>query len=488
MANTKGVSFAGLFPDQQQDQANVALQMQLAAELLKKGQKQPDPNRSAGAYIVPTSPFENLAGLADTLVGAKMSKDATNKQTELENQRTQKMAQLIFGNAGGKPWTNPDTGEVMGGQSQAGGTGGPFSIPGVPPQISMMIAQADPEHYAQNVAEGWKMTEGGRRDRELGIAPGDSRGFELAKRAKEGTQSYGPGTFVQPPGGSPYITPDVANNLQSQIGPNGQVTAGPIPGAAGARGQLEDVKARAGARYDPIDVVLPGGARKMTKEQFSQMGDEAALNSMVGRDPVPAGMPADPAASGAPVLPNKLPGIGVTSPAQQGAEQKLLSDQASDLVQNREAVRQAAVGYAAIQEAKKQLDAGIFSGTGAEAKLGFFKVAKTVGLVPPDANEKIANTESFISTMGKQVVDNMKGLTPASNTDRDFIERMVAGKVTLDENTMRHALAIQERQLERRVNDHNKRVESMGQKMPSLYDMRVNLSDQNRTKFREIPQ
>lgn len=485
MANTKGVSFAGLFPDQQQDQANVALQMQLAAELLKKGQKQPDPNRSAGAYIVPTSPFENLAGLADTLVGAKMSKDATNKQTELENQRTQKMAQLIFGNAGGKPWTNPDTGEIMGGQSQAGGTGGPFSIPGVPPQISMMIAQADPEHYAQNVAEGWKMTEGGRRDRELGIAPGDSRGFELAKRAKEGTQSYGPGTFVQPPGGSPYITPDVANNLQSQIGPNGQVTAGPIPGAAGARGQLEDVKAQAGARYDPIQVPLPGGNRMMSKADFAKMGDEQALKSMVGAEPVGPG--ADPAASGAPVLPN-APGVATLSPAVQEAQSKFLGGQAEALTKDREGIVGAAQGYSAIQDAKKQLQAGVFSGAAANWKLGAAKVFKASGLLPQDLDEKIANTETLSATAGNALLGLMKGLGSMSNADREFAQKLVAGDIKLDEASIGRILDIRERAYLEQINGYNSRVDEATKQLPSLYNMRVELPGAGRTKFREIPQ
>lgn len=489
MVNSKSVNFGGLFPHIQQNQANLETQQQLAQALMKKGMTPINPGRSSGRYVIPMSPLEGLSGLGSTIFGSMLSKKLSDKQDSLGKEQDQRLMQMISGGGGGTPWTNPDTGEVMpnAGASMGGGQGGPLAIPGAPVNVSMLLAKLDPANYGKYLAQGYQMTEGGKRDRELGIDSGTSRGYEMAKREKEGTQNYGPGTYVRPTSGNPYITPDVANNLQTQIGPNGQVSAGPVPGVAGARGELEDAKARAGARYEPIDVVLPGGARKMTKEQFSQMGDEQALKSMVGMDPVPSGMPTDPAASGAPVLPNKLPGIGVTSPAQQGAEQKLLSDQASDLVQSRDAVRQAAIGHASIQEAKKQLDSGLFSGAGAEAKLGFFKAAKTAGLVPPDADEKIANTESFISTMGQQVLGNMKGLTPASNTDRDFVEKMVAGKVTLDENTMRRILEVQQRQIENRVNDYNKRAESMGQKMPSLYDMQINLSEPGRTKFGEMP-
>lgn len=112
----------------------------------------------------------------------------------------------------------------------------------------------------------------------------------------------------------------------------------------------------------------------------------------------------------------------------------------------------------AIHEARRALDSGAFTGALAGTKLDLSKVGQLFGL----PQEAVVNTEVLRSSLGSQVLDKAKTLgTNPSNTDRDYIEKVVGGKIELNEGSMRRLLDMQEgwaRSAVQRANAHSKRL------------------------------
>lgn len=82
---------------------------------------------------------------------------------------------------------------------------------------------------------------------------------------------------------------------------------------------------------------------------------------------------------------------------------------------------------------------GVITGTGAEARLQLGKAFKLAGLT---AGEGIEETESMMTDMAANTLDGIKasGLgsgTGFSNADRDFLEKVKGGKITLEPGTIR---------------------------------------------------
>ncbi len=95
-----------------------------------------------------------------------------------------------------------------------------------------------------------------------------------------------------------------------------------------------------------------------------------------------------------------------------------------------------------IHEARRALDEGAITGLGADPKLFLAKAANLFGL-----DEKAAaNTEVARSAIGNSVLAKAKtlGANP-SNTDRDYIEKVVGGQIGLEEGSIRRLLDMQEK-------------------------------------------
>lgn len=95
-----------------------------------------------------------------------------------------------------------------------------------------------------------------------------------------------------------------------------------------------------------------------------------------------------------------------------------------------------------IHEARKALDQGAITGVGADPKLMLAKVGNLFGLT----NEQASNTEVARSAIGNSVLAKAKtlGANP-SNTDRDYIEKVVGGQIQLEETSIRRLLDMQEK-------------------------------------------
>lgn len=112
------------------------------------------------------------------------------------------------------------------------------------------------------------------------------------------------------------------------------------------------------------------------------------------------------------------------------------------------------------KQIKSLVDQGIITGTGADVRLGFAKALATAGLTD---GEDVANTETFITQMGRNVLNLVKGLgagSGISNADLKFAERVAAGDITLNEGTIRRVLDIQERASKSHIAGYNKRFGS----------------------------
>lgn len=113
-----------------------------------------------------------------------------------------------------------------------------------------------------------------------------------------------------------------------------------------------------------------------------------------------------------------------------------------------------------IHDARAALDAsgGINTGLTSTPKLMLQKVGAVFGM----PSEAAVNTEVFRSTIGRQVLAHAKelGANP-SNTDREFIREVEAGKGTLEEASLRKLLDLSEKYARQAIRYHNKDAEKL---------------------------
>ena len=102
----------------------------------------------------------------------------------------------------------------------------------------------------------------------------------------------------------------------------------------------------------------------------------------------------------------------------------------------------------------RQYVPNMFAGTGANVFLGGAKVLNAVGFNIP----QVKNTEAFRSSIGQVVLPGLKALGSGqaiSNSDRQYMEKIVAGDITLDRGSIDEILNIVERTNKRAIDMHN---------------------------------
>lgn len=135
---------------------------------------------------------------------------------------------------------------------------------------------------------------------------------------------------------------------------------------------------------------------------------------------------------------------------------KLSAKNADMLEKSFEKAQMARNGIQSLDAAAADMDAGIKSGSAAEISLGLAKLAKTFGI---DADPSIANTEAFRSNMARETFQLIKNLgtgNAISNADLVFAEKAAAGKITLDDGTMRRMIAVAKAGAAQALWDHEK--------------------------------
>ena len=123
------------------------------------------------------------------------------------------------------------------------------------------------------------------------------------------------------------------------------------------------------------------------------------------------------------------------------------------LVAQRETARTAArQTIPFVHDARQALDEGAITGQFADQKVFFTKVAGLFGL-PTDA---ASNTEVFRSAIGNQVLAHIKALgANPSNADRDYIEKIQGGQVSLEESSLRKLLDMTEKYARQSIQNFN---------------------------------
>ncbi len=98
------------------------------------------------------------------------------------------------------------------------------------------------------------------------------------------------------------------------------------------------------------------------------------------------------------------------------------------------------------KESIAALDNAIKPGFTGDLKLELMRIGKTLGIVPEDMVDKVAATELFLKQRNSQVLPLIRNLgtgTAVSDNDVKFIKDIVGASVTLEDETIRSIIAIQ---------------------------------------------
>jgi len=162
---------------------------------------------------------------------------------------------------------------------------------------------------------------------------------------------------------------------------------------------------------------------------------------------------------------------------------KLAEKQAASLTTRQDEAQDDIVGVQNIHSAAERIKSGMITGFGGNLKLNLARFAEFAGLGGKDANEKIANTETYMAQMGNEVGRVIKQFgagTGLSDADREYAEKIVGGRISLNEKSLMRILQIQEKVYRARITAHNKRagqvLKKPGAETGLLYNPSVDVS------------
>lgn len=150
-------------------------------------------------------------------------------------------------------------------QPSSGGNASPMNPYGAPPLVAYMASQGDPAALEQMkfFLAGQQKTDQMKNDAYSGVTAQQRNAMTTQETVKANNTIVGrnPDGSIKPM----YIAPDVEGNVQSTVGPNGKITAGPIPGVVQARSALESGLAGAKANQSIGTVTDASGAQVPTR-------------------------------------------------------------------------------------------------------------------------------------------------------------------------------------------------------------------------------
>jgi len=178
---------------------------------------------------------------------------------------------------------------------------------------------------------------------------------------------------------------------------------------------------------------------------------------------------------------SKAPRVNVTS----SFGKTLGSEAAKSVVADYDKYVPLAQGLNTINEAERLLDSGMITGFGADWILQAGKALQQAGF--DDFDDPIANTEAYASMMGKETANIIKEFgagTGLSDADREYAEKIVAGKITLSEKTLRKLLRLNKKYRTMALKQYNRKAKAVmesdeGKGLP--YDLVIDVPDFNET-------
>lgn len=114
-----------------------------------------------------------------------------------------------------------------------------------------------------------------------------------------------------------------------------------------------------------------------------------------------------------------------------------------------------------IRQALQQLDKGVISGTGANARLQVAQFLNTVGLTNDPSVEA---TQVYMATTAGRVLPIAKTLGSGSgfsDKDREFLQNIMAGNIEQSPGALKRLLNLQEKAAEGTIKAHNARVDNI---------------------------
>jgi hypothetical protein len=135
--------------------------------------------------------------------------------------------------------------------------------------------------------------------------------------------------------------------------------------------------------------------------------------------------------------------------------------------------------WSQLQELKGLINAGVITGFGAEWMVKAGKALQQMGIHLND--DAIANTEAYAGQMGRQVGQIIKQFgsgTGLSDADREYAEKIVGGKITLTEKSMRKIIDLNEKAIRNVVMRYNVKADKIMSKPEARelpYDLRIQL-------------
>jgi hypothetical protein len=166
--------------------------------------------------------------------------------------------------------------------------------------------------------------------------------------------------------------------------------------------------------------------------------------------------------------------VGVKLPPQENAfEIGLGSGQAKTVLENKAKAEDARDMLDTVSIGRNILKSGAITGAGADFFVGLNQALKTAGVDFGYADAS-ANSQAYTANMAQNVGKLIKLFgagTGLSNSDRDYAEKMAAGKISLDRKALERILDIQERAARNVIKRHNKSVEGVKTNIPLTVDV-----------------
>lgn len=394
-ADPFGLIASGLPPEIAAQARGLTRQQAIAEALIQQGQTPIDPNRMAGGYVVPISPWEGLAKVGQAYFGRQAADAADKKFADLGSQYQNLTASEISRYMARKNGVPASSEQIIDEQAN-GGEGAPATINapavGADPRAAVMEAMVSRNPMLQKLA-GLDYAEMAKRSAPVKLGKDDR--------------------LVDPITRQPII--DVAAQPPKYHVVGGNLVAEP---------------------KTPEQVVKP--VYTAPKEDELARALEAA-----GVDPKSPEAVALFKAR-AEKIATHAPPTRVNVNQSLTTEKKYGEQFASNIAKADSEMRDAAIKAPALAEranmVKKILaDGNVITGFGADFRLSADKALALAGVKGADGSA--ANTETLASGLAQNTLDAIKasGLGSGngfSNADRDFLEKAVGGKITLEKATM----------------------------------------------------
>lgn len=177
--------------------------------------------------------------------------------------------------------------------------------------------------------------------------------------------------------------------------------------------------------------------------------------------------------------PDNKPLVSPVADPSLAAAKEFNTKMADELVKERKDVVGAVTSLDNIKQAKALLNSGIITGTGAQwlTNMGSF-LSSRLGFTALE--DPVMNTQAFAATMGNQVGQIIKQFgsgTGLSDADREYAEKIVGGRITLNEGAIRKLIDINEKAFTNVIKRFNEKADQATQKQGKEafpYDLRVN--------------